>query len=132
EGARDLAFSPDGRWLAFHSGNKIRKVSLSGGSATVLADAVHSHGLAWHPTEDAIYFVPTQSSAIWKVPAGGGRAVAVTQLDKARGERSHEWPFIARDGYTMLFSVNANTADFDEEEVSLLTLGTGARQNVRT
>src|SRR5207237_2298963 len=64
--------------------------------------------------------------------AGGGSAVAVTQLDKAHGERSHEWPLIATDGHTLLFSVNANSADFDEEEVSLLTLGTGARETVRT
>ena len=132
EGARDLTFSPDGRWLAFHAGTKIRKVSLSGGSPTVLAEAAHSHGLAWHPTEDAIYFAPTRSNAIWKVPASGGSPVAVTRLDTARGERSHDWPLIAGDGHTMLFSVNASSADFDEEEVSLLTLGTGARGTVRT
>ena len=132
EGARDLAFSPDGRWLVFHAGNKIRKVSLSGGSPTVLADALHSHGLAWHPTEDAIYFAPTQGSAIWKVPASGGSPVAVTQLDKAHGERSHEWPVFSIDRRTLVFSVNANSADLDEEEVSLFELGTGARQTVRT
>jgi eukaryotic-like serine/threonine-protein kinase len=132
EGAGDLAFSPDGRGLVFHAGNKIRKVSLSGGSPTVLADAVHSHGLAWHPTEDAIYFAPTQSNAIWKVPASGGSPVAVTQLDKAHGERSHEWPVFSIDGRTLVFSVNGNSAGLDEEEVTLFELGTGARETVRT
>jgi Tol biopolymer transport system component len=132
EGARDLAFSPDGRWLAFHSGTKIRKVSLSGGSPTVLADASHSHGLAWHPTEDVVYFAPNQNSAIWKVSAGGGSAVAVTQLDKAHGERSHEWPVFSIDGRMLVFSVNAFGSDLGEEEVSLLELGTGARETVRT
>ena len=107
-------------------------MSLSGGSPTVLAEAGHSHGLAWHPTEDAIYYAPNIRVGIWKVPASGGRAVEVTQLDKARGERSHEWPLIAGDGRTLLFSVNASSADFDEEEVSLLMLGTGARGTVRT
>ena len=131
EGARDLAFSPNGRWLVFHAGNKIRKVSLSGGSPTVLADAGHSHGLAWHPTEDAIYFAPTQVGAILKVSAGGGRAVAVTQLDKARGEHSHEWPVFSSDGRTLIFSVNANSADLDDEKISLLDLETGVRQTVR-
>jgi len=132
EAARDLAFSPDGRWLVFHAGNKIRKVSLSGGSSTELADAGHAHGLAWRPTEDAIYFARNQSGAIWKVSAGGGNPVAVTQLDKAHGERSHEWPVFSLDGRTLLFSVNTNSADLGEEEISLLDLGTGARQNVRT
>ena len=96
EGARDLTFSPDGRWLAFHAGNKIRKVSLAGGAPAVLADAAHSHGLAWHPAEDAIYFAPHQASAIWKVPASGETpAVAVTTLDAARGESSHAWPLFS-------------------------------------
>ena len=39
EGARDLTFSPDGRWLAFHAGSKIRKVSLAGGAPANLADS---------------------------------------------------------------------------------------------
>ena len=43
EGARDLAFSPDGRWLVFHAGNKIRKVSLSGGSPTALMEGRSLH-----------------------------------------------------------------------------------------
>jgi Tol biopolymer transport system component len=132
DGARDLTFSPDGHWLAFHSGNKIRKVSLAGGAPAVLADAVHSHGLAWHPTEDAIYFAPSQTGSIWKVPAGGDAAVEVTTLDKARGELSHEWPTLSADGRTLLFSVNAVTADFDKEDVSLLNIQSGARDTVRT
>ncbi len=132
EGARDPAFSPDGRWLAFHAGNKIRKVNLDGGSPAVLADAVHSHGLAWHPTEDAIYFAPHELSPLWKVPADGGAPPAqVTTLDAARGERSHEWPVFADAGRTLLFSVNANTAALDEESVSLLTLSTNVRTTLR-
>ena len=98
----------------------------------MLAEAGHSHGLAWHPTEDAIYFAPTLTSAIWKVPASGGSLVAVTQLDKAHGEGSHEWPVFSIDGRTLVFSVNAGSADLDQEEVSLFELGTGARQTVRT
>ena len=30
DGARDVAFSPDGRWLAFHGGNRIRKIRVDG------------------------------------------------------------------------------------------------------
>ena len=133
QGARDLAFSPDGRWLAFHAGNKIQKVSLDGGVPALLADSVHAHGIAWHPTEDAIYFAPHQLSAIWKVPADGGSApVQVTTIDSARGERSHEWPVIVDDGRTLVFSVNSNAAQLDEESASLVNLTTGERRTVRT
>ena len=94
EGARDPTFSPDGRWLAFHAGSKIRKVNMAGGVPANLADAAHAHGLAWHPVEDVIYFAPHQASAIWKVAASGDSpAVAVTTLDAARAERSHDTRF---------------------------------------
>ena len=133
QGARDVAFSPDGRWLAFHAGNKIQKVSLEGGVPALLADSVHAHGIAWHPTEDAIYFAPHQLSAIWKVQANGGSAaVQVTTIDSARGERSHEWPVIVDDGRTLVFSVNSNAAQLDEELASLVNLTTGERRTVRT
>lgn len=132
DGARDLAFSPDGQWIAFHAREKISKVRLSGGVPTELAASTHAHGLAWHPAEDAIYFALNGTSGIWKVPAGGGTAVAVTTLDKARGEQSHDFPLFSPDGRTLLFSVNAMSAEFDKEEVSLLTLQTGQRENLRT
>jgi eukaryotic-like serine/threonine-protein kinase len=131
EAARDLTFSPDGRWLAFHAGNKIRKVRLAGGAPTVLADAPHAHGLAWHPSEDAIYFAPHQSSAIWKVAASGETpAVAVTTLDSARSESSHAWPMISDDGHTLVFTANTNTVD--EPTASFLTLAANTRQTFRT
>ena len=131
DGARDLAFSPDGRWLAFHAGNRIRKIRIDGSLPTVLAEAVHSHGLAWHPTEDTIYFAPFELSPIWKVQADGQTpAVQVTTLDTASGERSHEWPVIVDDGRALLFAVNANGSDL-EELTSLLTLSTNVRTTIR-
>jgi YD repeat-containing protein len=133
DGARDLAFSPDGRSLVFHSGNRIRIVSLAGGAPTAIAEAVHSHGLAWHPSEPVIYFSPHQSSAIWKVATDGGSAATqVTTLDSARGEISHEWPILTDDGRRLVFTSNANGGGFDRQTVSVLTLATNDRQTVRT
>lgn len=131
DGARDLAFSPDGRWLAFHAGNRIRKARTDGSLPTVLAEAVHSHGLTWHPTEDAIYYAPFELSPIWKVQADGQTPAAqVTTLDAARNERSHEWPVVVDAGRTLLFAVNANGNDL-EELTSFLDLSTHVRRTVR-
>ena len=62
----------------------------------------------------------------------GDAAVAVTTLDAAGGEHSHEWPVFSADGGTLLFTVNANAAELDEAAVSFVTLASQARQTVRT
>ena len=75
----DPTFSPDGRWLAFHAGNKIRKVSLAGGAPPSSPTPCTRTGWRGIQTEDAIYFAPHQLSALWKVSASGDSpAVAVT------------------------------------------------------
>ena len=40
EGAVNPFFSPDGQWLGFFAGGKLKKVSVSGGAALTLGDAV--------------------------------------------------------------------------------------------
>ena len=39
EGAMEPFFSPDGQWLGFFAGGKLKKVSVSGGAAVTLGDA---------------------------------------------------------------------------------------------
>ncbi len=39
EGAVEPFFSPDGQWLGFFAGGKLKKVSVSGGAALTLGDA---------------------------------------------------------------------------------------------
>ena len=39
EGAFEPFFSPDGRWVAFFAGGKLRKASVSTGESLILADA---------------------------------------------------------------------------------------------
>jgi eukaryotic-like serine/threonine-protein kinase len=40
EGATEPFFSPNSQWLGFFAGNKLKKVSVSGGEALTLGDAV--------------------------------------------------------------------------------------------
>ena len=39
EGAADPFFSPDGQWIGFSAGGKLKKISVLGGTAIVLCDA---------------------------------------------------------------------------------------------
>jgi eukaryotic-like serine/threonine-protein kinase len=47
EGAVNPFFSPDGRWLGFFAGEKLKKVSVSGGAALTLGDAPSPRGASW-------------------------------------------------------------------------------------
>src|SRR5713226_10521852 len=47
EGATGPFFSPDGQWLGFFAGTKLKKISVSGGTAQTLGDATLAHGESW-------------------------------------------------------------------------------------
>jgi eukaryotic-like serine/threonine-protein kinase len=89
EGGSGPFFSPDGAWVAFFADGKLKKVALSGGAATVLADAEDNRGGAW--LEDGtIVFAPRVESPLLRVAANGGPSVPMTTLDVE--QRTHRWP----------------------------------------
>src|SRR6202162_3963803 len=47
EGAVSPFFSPDGQWVGFFAGGKLKKVSVSGGTALTLGDAAQPLGASW-------------------------------------------------------------------------------------
>ena len=55
EGAVNPFFSPDGQWLGFFAGGKLKKVSVSGGAALTLGDAAEpSRGQLGQPGHDRL------------------------------------------------------------------------------
>lgn len=54
-------FSPDGRWIAFFSSGKLKKVSVLGGTPVILCDAPLHRGGTWTP-DNSIIFAPNVSS----------------------------------------------------------------------
>jgi serine/threonine protein kinase len=72
EDARDPFYSPDGQWLGFSSGNKLKKVSVRGGEPVPLADiASLENGAVWGK-DGQIYFNTDELEGIFKVAASGG------------------------------------------------------------
>jgi hypothetical protein len=53
-----------------------------------------------------ILFAP-QTTAIYQIPANGGTARQVTELNATRGEQSHRWPVFLADGKHFLFFVRS-------------------------
>ena len=61
EGGFAPFLSPDNQWVAFIADNKLKKVSLSGGSPQILTDAPHSVGGTW--ADDGLIYCTTNEAA---------------------------------------------------------------------
>jgi hypothetical protein len=68
----------------------------------VICDAENGPGGTWN-SEGTILFAPGPRSPILRVSSAGGKPVPVTQLDAARRQRSHSWPFFLPDGRHFLY-----------------------------
>lgn len=122
EGAHSPSFSPDGTWVGFLSGDKLRKVSVLGGAPVDLCDAWSGGpGAAWR-NDETIWFSPNWISGFHEVSADGGAPRAVTTPDRERGEVGHWWPDFLPDGKTALFSI---FTDDGMDTVALLDLASG-------
>ena len=77
EGAISPFFSPDGQWVGFVSGEKLRKVPVAGGGAVTLAEDVNLvyGNAAW--LDDGTILYVNQGNQIVRLPAAGGAAVRV-------------------------------------------------------
>jgi eukaryotic-like serine/threonine-protein kinase len=130
EGAFDPFFSPDGEWLAFFVGNQLKKVALTGGAPTVLADTPPvSQGASW-ASDGSILFAPRPNGGLAKLLAGAKTYESFATPDAARGERALAWPQILPDGKNLLVIVRAGR-DFDDVAASNVTvhsLQTGKRR----
>ncbi len=125
-GASVPFFSPDGQWIAFFADGKLKKMGLTGTAPQEVCDAAVGFGGAWG-SDDSIYFVPVNTSGVWRVAAAGGEANPVTKVDRAKGEVSHRWPQILAGGKALLFTVWTGPGA-DEKHLDLQVLATGERR----
>ena len=85
-GATSPFFSPDGQWIGFIAGGKLRKISVEGGAEIVLCDAASSYtGADWGEDGNIIASLRV-SGGLSRVPSAGGTPTPVTEL---RGRRAY-------------------------------------------
>jgi serine/threonine-protein kinase len=125
DGGKSPFFSPDGRWIGFFAQGMVKKVAVGGAGLQVLTDATDARGGTW-ATDNHIYFAPSNTSGIWRVPTSGGSATEVTHPDPAKGEISHIWPQVQADHDTMIFTVRSGPGP-DEHVIVSQSLSTGER-----
>ena len=127
EGAVNPFFSPDGQWVGFFAGGKLKKVSVSGGAAITLGDAVEPRGASWS-SQGTIAFAPTSTATLEEVSEAGGSPQPLTRLE--RGANSHRWPEFLPGGKAVLFATGGAANILANAQVAVQSVGTGERRNL--
>ncbi len=124
-------FSPDGKWIGFFGGGKLKKIPISGGAAITLADAPDNRGASWGANGEIVY-TPTSTSGLLMVGEGGGEPRVLTTKDSTKHERTHRWPSFLPDGKHVLFTVGTmDSPDYYEDAaIEAADVATGARKTV--
>ncbi len=112
-------WSPDGRFLAFFSDGKLRRVAPSGGGAVlVICDAPRGVGGTWN-REGTIVFGPAPTTGLSRVSAAGGQPVPLTKPDASRHETAHRYPSFLPDGRHFLYMAANLSAPPDDPANSI-------------
>ncbi len=121
EGGDGPFFSPDGQWLGFFAGSKLKTIAVGGAALQTLADAPGHRGADWGD-DGYIYFAPSNIGGISRVPERGGTVTEVTRKVPAEGEISHRWPHLIAGTSTLLFAVWTGPGN-DEHNIAVHTIG---------
>jgi Tol biopolymer transport system component len=100
--SHDPFWSPDSRFIGFFVAGKLKKIEVAGGPAQTVCDAPQGRGGSWN-RNDVIIFTPASTTPLFRVPAAGGKATQVTQIDASLHESSHRFPWFLPDGRHFLF-----------------------------
>ena len=103
-------WSPDSRYIAFFSGNQLKKIAATGGPAQLISEGESGADGNWGPG-GTILFDGRAVDPIHRVDAGGGKATQATTPDASQGEAGHAWPFMLPDGKHFLFLGMPSTPD---------------------
>jgi serine/threonine protein kinase len=112
-------WSPDSKYLAYFSGDQLKKVPVGGGPSLLICEVANGADGTWG-AKDVILFDGGITDSIRQVPASGGVAIAATKINRARGERYHMWPWFLPDGEHFLFNAQIDSAG---QSYTLLMVG---------
>ncbi len=124
DGASEPFFSPDGQWIGFFAGGKLKKISVSGGAAVTLGNAGNPLGASWS-SQGIIVYAPLLSLPLQQLSDAGGAPQPLIPLGK--GEASQLWPQFLPGGQAVVFVAGNSPAD---AHVAVQAIATGKRLNL--
>jgi serine/threonine protein kinase/Tol biopolymer transport system component len=96
-------FSPDGKDLCYFARNSIYRVPVTGGNPIGLVEANWMAGGAWLD-DDRIVYSEGVGSPLMVIPAGGGAAKPLTNLEDDPQAYAHVWPQHIRGTNRLVFT----------------------------
>jgi eukaryotic-like serine/threonine-protein kinase len=125
EGAIDPFFSPDGQWIGFFAGGKLKKVSLSGGAAIPLTSVSTPGGASWS-SQGTIALQATigASVGLQQVSQEGGTPRPLTKVGRG-GEPNHGWPEFLPGGKALFFARSPVYGAWGNAQIAVQIAGTG-------
>jgi serine/threonine protein kinase/Tol biopolymer transport system component len=107
ERATDPFWSPNSRSIGFFADAKLKRIDVASGPPQVLASAPNDGGGTWN-RDGVIVFAPSFPSPLYRVPASGGDAVAITQLDPPRQTMACNPQFMPDGRHLLYFALGAD------------------------
>ena len=132
EGASFSFFSPDGQWVGFFAGDKLKKIPVQGGAAVDLCEVspFHIRGGSWGDDGNIVVAL-SANGGLSQLPSTGGLPKPLTQLDKQRKEVTHRWPQVLPGARAVLFTANSAGGNYDDASIEAQSLVTGKRTILR-
>jgi serine/threonine-protein kinase len=125
EGAQGPFFSPDGQWVAFSAGGKLKKAPVEGGPPIVLCDAPLAPAGSWGDDGNLVVAI---NFFLSRLPSKGGTPTRITEL--APGEIVHRWPQFLPGSKALLFSAYGSMTGLEEAKIEALSLKDGRRKTL--
>jgi serine/threonine-protein kinase len=119
DGAYAPFFSPDGQWVGFFAGGKLKKTRVDDGEPVILCDAPAGRGGSRGEDGKIIAALDSQVG-LSLVPSEGGRVLPLTTL--APGEQSHRWPQVLPGAKIVRFTSSTTPGNYDEASISAQSL----------
>jgi Tol biopolymer transport system component len=121
ENARFPFWSPDSRSIGFFTGDKLKRVEVTGGTPVTICNSTLGRGASWNQNGEIVAAL-AYNGGISRVSGSGGTPTEITQANNTTYS-SHRWPWFLPDGKHFLYvAVNHNAPSSPDTAVFYASL----------